>query len=227
MKRKFKLFATVASLCLCLALMAFGVYAASSVTYTASGSVKYVVTDVFADFKLEVFAAKNSVGHTRSADSTISETNGETNYVEFNTETTTEKNGQSYSDQKSYEGTSPTDPGASSLTTGLTNTISVLDFAKSDVYKIVITITNKAKSGSIKSKAVLTEFSEGVNADIVAKEDDYDTNEKTAQPDETSNTIVYTYYVYLLDPAKTIEQVNSKDPGFTITVTVRDSSISD
>ena len=41
MKRKFKLFATVASLCLSVALMAFGVYAASSVEYTVNGSVSY------------------------------------------------------------------------------------------------------------------------------------------------------------------------------------------
>lgn len=43
MKRKFKLFATVASLCLSVALMAFGVYAASQVTYTVNGSVSYTV----------------------------------------------------------------------------------------------------------------------------------------------------------------------------------------
>lgn len=47
MKRKFKLFATIASLCLCLALMAFGVYAAANVKYTASGSVSFEVADVF------------------------------------------------------------------------------------------------------------------------------------------------------------------------------------
>ncbi len=41
MKRKFKLFATVASLCLSVALMAFGVYAASTVTYSVSGTVSF------------------------------------------------------------------------------------------------------------------------------------------------------------------------------------------
>ncbi len=41
MKRKFKLFATVASLCLSVALMAFGVYAATSVTYNVSGTVSF------------------------------------------------------------------------------------------------------------------------------------------------------------------------------------------
>ena len=41
MKRKFKLFATLASLCLSVALMAFGVYAATNSTYSISSSVSY------------------------------------------------------------------------------------------------------------------------------------------------------------------------------------------
>ena len=64
MKRKFKLFATVASLCLCLALMAFGVYAASTVKYTASGSVSFEVSDVFVTMASKLEA---TVGGTKSA----------------------------------------------------------------------------------------------------------------------------------------------------------------
>ena len=60
MKRKFKLFATVASLCLCLALMAFGVYAASSVTYTASGSVNFTVEYVYVEAEVKVYELKNN-----------------------------------------------------------------------------------------------------------------------------------------------------------------------
>ena len=41
MKRKFKLFATLASLCLSVALMAFGVYAATNVTYNVNSSVTF------------------------------------------------------------------------------------------------------------------------------------------------------------------------------------------
>lgn len=41
MKRKFKLFATIASLCLSVALMAFGVYAAVSTTYTVTSTVTF------------------------------------------------------------------------------------------------------------------------------------------------------------------------------------------
>ncbi len=65
MKRKFKLFATIASLCLCLALMAFGVYAASTVKYTASGSVSFEVSDVFVTMTSKLEA---TVGGTKSAD---------------------------------------------------------------------------------------------------------------------------------------------------------------
>lgn len=45
MKRKIKLFSAIASLCLAVALMAFGVYAASQVTYTLSGTVEYTVNN--------------------------------------------------------------------------------------------------------------------------------------------------------------------------------------
>lgn len=41
MKRKVKLFTSIASLCLAVALMAFGVYAAANVEYTATGSVSF------------------------------------------------------------------------------------------------------------------------------------------------------------------------------------------
>ena len=65
MKRKFKLFATIASLCLCLALMAFGVYAASTVKYTASGSVSFTVSDVFVTMTSKLEA---TVSGKKSAD---------------------------------------------------------------------------------------------------------------------------------------------------------------
>lgn len=65
MKRKFKLFATIASLCLCLALMAFGVYAASTVKYTASGRVSFEVSDVFVTMTSKLEA---TVGGAKATD---------------------------------------------------------------------------------------------------------------------------------------------------------------
>lgn len=46
MKKKVKLFTTIASLCLAVALMAFGVYAARSIAITANGTIKFEATDI-------------------------------------------------------------------------------------------------------------------------------------------------------------------------------------
>ena len=51
MKRKFKLFATVASLCLSVALMAFGVYAATSATYNVNSTVSFDAINVAVEWK--------------------------------------------------------------------------------------------------------------------------------------------------------------------------------
>lgn len=42
--KKFKLFTTIASLCLAVALMAFGVYAATNATFGVSSNIKYTVS---------------------------------------------------------------------------------------------------------------------------------------------------------------------------------------
>ncbi len=60
MKRKFKLFATVASLCLSVALMAFGVYAATQVTYSVSGTVSYTANNVLVSVQTTLTPASNA-----------------------------------------------------------------------------------------------------------------------------------------------------------------------
>ena len=55
MKKKVKLFSTIASLCLAVALMAFGVWAASSANFGVSSTVKYTVTgQVNMEYTIEV-----------------------------------------------------------------------------------------------------------------------------------------------------------------------------
>ena len=49
MKKNFKLFSTIASLCLAVALMAFGVWAATSVSLGVTSKVSFTVSDVFVD----------------------------------------------------------------------------------------------------------------------------------------------------------------------------------
>lgn len=55
MKRKFKIVGTVVSLGLCLAMLVIGVYAATSVSFDISASIRFVVTDVFADIEGKVY----------------------------------------------------------------------------------------------------------------------------------------------------------------------------
>lgn len=63
MNKKFKLFTTIASLCLAVCLMAFGVWAASSVSYSITASLKYEVGN-------NISAKISGVGFA-SADATV------------------------------------------------------------------------------------------------------------------------------------------------------------
>lgn len=54
MKRKFKLLTSVASLCVAVALMAFGVYAAATPEVKLSGTVSFTANNVIADVIVKV-----------------------------------------------------------------------------------------------------------------------------------------------------------------------------
>lgn len=71
MKKKIKLFTTIASLCLAVALMAFGVYAATSVTMTISGTLSFTATEISGTWAWT--AAKDDAS---TATYTLSETSG-------------------------------------------------------------------------------------------------------------------------------------------------------
>ncbi len=60
MKRKFKLITSVASLCLAVALMAFGVYAATAPSVTVNGSVSFAASNVLASYKAEQDPARTA-----------------------------------------------------------------------------------------------------------------------------------------------------------------------
>lgn len=53
--KKIKLFLSLSMLCLSIAVLCFGVFAATSVTYTISGTISYDITDVFAKINTKVF----------------------------------------------------------------------------------------------------------------------------------------------------------------------------
>ena len=59
--KKFKLLASIASMCLAIAVLCFGVFAASTVTYTISGTISYDVSDVFVNVKTTVYSYANNL----------------------------------------------------------------------------------------------------------------------------------------------------------------------
>lgn len=90
MKRKFKLFATVASLCLSVALMAFGVYAATSVSYSVNGTVSYNMTDVLVTVTMQTeYVTDEHQGHSDGAVTELSYANTQQvdTYTSYNTDT--------------------------------------------------------------------------------------------------------------------------------------------
>lgn len=79
MKKKVKLFATIASLCLAVCLMAFGVWAASTATLGVSSSVSYTVSGnvhVAFDVMVEYTSTENHVSYTAASGSTATAETG-------------------------------------------------------------------------------------------------------------------------------------------------------
>ena len=66
MKKRAKIITTIASLCLAVALMAFGVYAASTVTFSVTTKVSFQVKDVFVTIAGKAYknSAANATGAT-------------------------------------------------------------------------------------------------------------------------------------------------------------------
>ena len=83
MKRKLRIFSNIAIICLSVCMFAFGVYAASTVSVTTSGTVTFNATDVYASITRTVTGAKSLINDveqdveniTKEFNSTYSETN--------------------------------------------------------------------------------------------------------------------------------------------------------
>lgn len=61
MKKKLKLFMTVASLCLALAVLCFGVFSATQISYTIGGTISYEIEDVFVKITTKVYTSNAQV----------------------------------------------------------------------------------------------------------------------------------------------------------------------
>ena len=176
--RKARLFFAIASLCMSISLFAFGVYSATMVTYTISGSVSYEVKDVLVTIKTEVFfyPAKRLFTNKKQMPTQIYQPTGQK--IEYN----------SYAN------------GLPNVTDGVDKqTANIdIDFNEATLYKIVVTISTINQSG------VKVELGDVNNFDIPrdATYSIYDTNaSKYGERIYSWNTdnATFEYYVYLTD----------------------------
>ena len=180
MKRKFKLFATVASLCLSVALMAFGVYAAAQVTYTINGSVSYTMNDVLVTVTTKTAYVTND--HAGHADGAVTE-------LSYANETPVGTPYQSYDSSEVATGDG-------------THTEPVtVSFNTSTAWRITITVETINPNGVEVALGNPTFGIEGdVNYAVVAAEDNpYDTQIVEDGSDD------FVFYVYLEDPTVAID----------------------
>ena len=130
MKKKVKLFVTIASFCLAVSMLAFGVYASSSVSYTVSGSLSYKVSDVLVSVSTQLYVLDPNTKYTAdtvaSADDAQWQASGAPKtWSSYDIETNV---------FNSTEGTAE---------------MPVLEFSTSYAYKIVVTVSTINKTGTV------------------------------------------------------------------------------
>lgn len=150
MKKKIKLFTTIASLCLAVALMAFGVYAATQVTYNVNGNVQYTMSDVLVDVSTTI-----EMSNKKEAPSAFTATALEAHGT-YATASAIDVSAGTY---KTYNTTTNL---ADDTYKDVTVTGVVYDFAASSVYKLTVTVVNHNDTGIKFTKAGLN----GTNATV-------------------------------------------------------------
>ena len=64
--KKFKLLSSISAFLLCVAMLVFGVYSASTVNYTSSGTLRYTVKDVFVTINTRLLRATDNTTKTQA-----------------------------------------------------------------------------------------------------------------------------------------------------------------
>lgn len=182
MKKKFKLIASLASLCVAVALLVFGVYAAATVTYSSTISVSYTFSDALVKVTRRVDTLKTNPSSAVAAASAATQTYTEGTAVSFQT----------------YDGAVWKDPTAPSGMTWSGSTMSdplELSFNTSFVYRVVITVSSPAANGVNVSALTAPTVATGKNVYVqLASTGNFaeDANIKaTAQ--------TYTFYIGIID----------------------------
>ncbi len=208
MKRRIKIFSAIASLCLAVALMAFGVYAAIAVDYTVSGSVSYTVDDVLVHVNMKVEQLENSTkGYADVAVATGLTDEAATfgaspSWVAYNFAS---GNTTNVVDWYTYDQAT----GVKNANEHGSETLN-LDFKTSTAYRITFTLTTVQKDTGVDVKVTLAE-TVGDNFTLVGAKADTEGVDATIDAAtgtgvaENETPVTLMYYVYLNDTTKAID----------------------
>ena len=187
MKRKTKLFFSLASLCFSLAVLCFGVYSAMSVSYSISGSVSYEVTDAFVDITTTVYSSNviattdeellslanefvNTIPSTIGDNKTVTHVSEYDDVFDFNTLTGTLDENNGYTPETSLD-----------LTFGTTENVYT--------YFVVVNIKNLADNVVYTKISNMTDNVEGLG--LIAT----DSNLRIFSDQESGQSIVFGYAI--------------------------------
>ena len=195
MKKKIKLFTTIASLCLAVALMAFGVYAATQVTYNVNGTVQYTMDAVLVDVSTTIEKSDLKKAPTDFTAAAL-EAHVDEGWKDAEFEVTLGNYSTYDEDTKLADDTKE----------NVTLDNIVYDFAESSVYKVTVTVTNHNDTGIKFTKGNVTSATapaEGANYVIVAAENNQPLNTTAAK----GATSTFTFYIAIKDLTVNIAEV--------------------
>lgn len=201
--KKQKLFGTIASLCLAVALLVFGVYAAGAVTFNVSNTVTYTFSDVLVDVNAKLY--KVSTGTTSIISSSTVTTLGDDSW-------TLVDNGVTNGTLKSYTGSDGVykqDTSASSVNSSIAFNMNTafaykvtIEFSTVSTAGVTVTYNNTAFTDADGDNIKLVVNDDSENASIVAGE-----------------KYTFTYYVMLEDATKEVD-ITLPSLNFTVNKTV-------
>ena len=147
--RKMKLFASLGALCVALAVLAFGVYAATTVTYNINATVTYEFNDALVNLNSTIYSYNIESVTTAQNASTAATADGVTETTESTVVVVT---------YDAENGNKPIDPKITTSATGVEiddqNSTQINDnrdfnFNNAYLYKVEITITTPAGDGVV------------------------------------------------------------------------------
>lgn len=179
--KRFKLIGSLASLALAFAVLGYGVYAASTATYSVTGSVSYTSTHVNATVTFNQFSSAASVKEV-TKETTIADATYNTTAVKTDTQNFTNATADQATDNKETTGVSyPFNSGTSPIL----------------AYKNVITIKNNSDFAIVITQSI-TKSGNANWFSVVTKTD----TELVSLAKGATTTI--TYYIGLKDASKTL-----------------------